>query len=284
MYKNIIEKHLIALGTVKLTDIRRTHYQLVINNAVEHPRTCEQIKITMQQIIQSAISDKLLPVTAYDIICKNIDIPKYRPGEKRALTPAEKGAIAKADFTDREKAFVLIAYGCGLRRGEILALTIFDISIERAELTVNKAIAFDGNNPYIKDTKSTNGNRIVPMPPFLTDFLDGYIKSLKESRLLTGRSGDMVTASSYRKMWDSILKKMNAAAGGTSSIKIVTGLTAHVFRHNYCANLCYQMPAISIKRIAQLLGDTEKMVLEVYNHVLEEKEDVQKVVENAIAL
>lgn len=284
MYDNIIEKHLIALDTVKLTDIRRTHYQLVINNAVEHPRTCEQIKITMQQIIQSAISDKLLPVTAYDTICKNIDIPKYRPSEKRALTPEEKKAITTANFTDREKAFVLIAYGCGLRRGEILALTIFDISIERAELTVNKALAFEDNNPYIKRTKSTNGDRVVPMPPFLTTFLDEYIKSLKGSLLFTIRSGDMVTASSYRKMWSSILNKINVAAGGKKNICVVDGLTAHVFRHNYCANLCYQMPAISIKRIAQLLGDTEKMVLEVYNHVLEEKEDVQKVVENAIAL
>ncbi len=46
----------------------------------------------------------------------------------------------------------------------------------------------------------------------------------------------------------------------------------------------YQMPSISIKRIAQLLGDTEKMVLEVYNHVLGEKENVQEVVSNAMAL
>lgn len=93
-----------------------------------------------------------------------------------------------------------------------------------------------------------------------------------------------MTASSYRKMWESILKKMNAAAEGSDSIQKINGLTAHVFRHNYCANLCYQMPNISIKRIAQLLGDTEKMVLEVYNHVLDEKENVQETIANAIAL
>lgn len=62
----------------------------------------------------------------------------------------------------------------------------------------------------------------------------------------------------------------------------ITGLTAHVFRHNYCTNLCYQIPTISIKRIAQLLGDTEKMVLEVYNHIILEKEDAATAVNNAI--
>ena len=62
----------------------------------------------------------------------------------------------------------------------------------------------------------------------------------------------------------------------------ITGLTAHVFRHNYCTNLCYQIPKISIKRIAQLLGDTEKMVLEVYNHIVLEKEDAAGAVNDAI--
>lgn len=86
-----------------------------------------------------------------------------------------------------------------------------------------------------------------------------------------------MTASAYNKMWSNIISKMNVAASGSNKIKIITRLTAHIFRHNYCANLCYQMPNISIKRIAQLLGDSEEMVLEVYNHVLEQKENVQEV-------
>lgn len=284
MYKNIIEKHFSYLSSLKLTDLSRTHFQLLINNASQYPRTCQQIKITFCQVLKSAISDKLLPADAIDYICKNIDMPKYIPAEKRGLTPLEKEAVKKADFTDREKAFVYIAYGCGLRRGEILALTVFDISLERAELTVNKSLAFDGNNPYLKGTKTVNGARIVPIPPFLLNFLGQYIKSIPGTSLFFTKAGGSMTASAYRKMWESILKKMNIATGGTECNQKITGLTAHMFRHNYCANLCYQMPNISIKRISQLLGDTEKMVLEVYNHVLEEKENVKEVVSDAIAL
>ena len=285
MYENIIEKHLISLDSVKISDLKRLHFQLVINEALDSPRTCQQIKITFKQIIKSAISDKLLPATALDTICSNIDIPKYVPSEKRGLTETEKSAIKTADFTDREKAFILIAYGCGLRRGEILALTKFDISLEHSELTVNKALAFDGNNPYLKAPKSKNGSRTVPIPQFVSDFLKEYLQTLPESNQLFFKSdGTLMTASSYRKMWESILRKINIAAGGTDTINKVPGLTAHVFRHNYCANLCYQMPKISIKKIAQLLGDSEKMVLEVYNHVLDEKENVQDVISDAIAL
>ena len=282
MYENIINTHLFTLSCVHLSDIRRTHLQLVINNNIEKARTCQQIYVTFKQIIKSAISDKLLPVTALDNICGNIELPKYVAKEKRGLTDIEKDALKKADFSPREKAFVYIAYGCGLRRGEILALTIFDISLERNELTVNKALAFDGNNPYIKGTKSVNGNRIVPIPPFLNEFISEYIKTLPGTNLFYSANNEYMTASAYNKMWSNIVSKMNVAAGGSNKIKIINGLTAHIFRHNYCANLCYQMPNISIKRIAQLLGDSEKMVLEVYNHVLEQKENVQEVVKNAI--
>lgn len=284
MYENIIEKHFSYLSGLKLTDLSRTHFQLLINNAAEYPRTCQQIKITFCQVVKSAISDKLLPADSLESLCRDIDMPKYTPAEKRGLTPLEKEAIKTADFTDREKAFVYIAYGCGLRRGEILALTVFDISIERSELTVNKSLAFEGNNPYLKGTKTANGERIVPVPPFLLGFLGHYTKSLPGTNLIYTKTGGLMTASAYRKMWESILKKVNAAAGSTEYTQKIAGLTAHVFRHNYCANLCYQMPNISIKKIAQLLGDTEKMVLEVYNHVLEERENVKEVVADAIAL
>ena len=80
-----------------------------------------------------------------------------------------------------------------------------------------------------------------------------------------------MTKSSYVKLWAGIQKKMGSP-----------DLTAHIFRHNYCTNLCYQIPTISIKKIAELLGDNEKMVIEVYNHIILEKEDAQKAVEQAL--
>lgn len=66
--------------------------------------------------------------------------------------------------------------------------------------------------------------------------------------------------------------------------KPVCGLTAHIFRHNYCTSLCYQIPRISIKNIASLLGDDEAMVLRIYNHIMLEKEDTAGAVEAALSM
>lgn len=285
MYDNIIEKHLIALNNIRLQDIRRSHFQLVINNSCDKPRTCQQIALTFRQIIKTAVREKLLPAGAFDDICEGIELPRYKAKEKRALYPEEVEAIKIADFTPMERCFVYIIYGCGLRRGEALALNKdFHVDMKKGVLNVQTSIRFKGNTPGTKDPKSHNGFRQVPMPDFLIDFLRGYLLTLESPYLIHRKDGGMMTKSSYDKMWAQIKKKMNRAAGGTDELQVIYGFSAHTFRHNYCTNLCYQVPAISIKKIAKLMGDTETVVLNVYNHVQEERENVEKVVNDAIAL
>lgn len=287
MYRNVIERHLSFLEGVRLTDIRNSHFQLAINNALDKPRTCQQIYITFRQIVKMAVADNYIGAGMCAMICQDISLPKLAKKEKRPLTAVERDAIGKADFTDRERAFVYLIYSCGLRRGEALALSIFDFHLGDGQATVSitKSLIFDGNAPEIKDMpKTENGFRTLPIPGSTAGFLKGYIAGLPGSLLFTCRDGSLITHSSYVKMWASIERKMNRAAGGTDAFPAITGLTAHIFRHNYCTNLCYKVPEISIKKIAQLMGDSEKMVLDVYNHIMEEKEDPAAVVDSILAI
>lgn len=280
MYDNIIEKHLIALDTVKIQDIDRIHLQLVLNNAKDKKRTQQQIMLTFKQILKSAVSDRIFPLNAFEIIFRNADQIKYKPKERRTLTENEKNAIFKADFNNSDKTFIYLLYGCGLRRGEALALTVFDINIKTHEVTINKAHELSNEKPVQKTPKSGNGYRTVPIPDKVFPKIEEYVtwlRSRNRTYLFTMRNGKPVTKSSYDKMWKRIIRKMQDVTE-----EQITGLTAHVFRHNYCTNLCYQIPTVSIKRIAQLLGDTEKMVLEVYNHIVLEKEDAVSAVNSAI--
>lgn len=287
MYENIIETHLSFLEDVRLSDIRNSHFQLAINNALDKPRTCQQIEVTFKQIMKMAVADNYIGPGMYDKICNDVNLPKYIKKEKRPLTVEEKAAIPLADFTDREKAFVYIIYSCGLRRGEALALSKFDFKLQGGKyfVSITKTLIFPNNASEIKPMpKSNNGFRTVPVPDSTAAFLKGYIADLPSTYLFTCRDGSNMTHSAYVKMWQSIARKMNYAAGGTDAFPVISDLTAHIFRHNYCTNLCYQVPAISIKKIAQLMGDTEKMVLDVYNHIMDEKEDAAAVVNDILAI
>lgn len=281
MYGNVIEKHLSALETVKLHDIDRIHLQMILNRAKDKERTQELIQMVFFQVLRSAVADRLFSADVYETIRANTPSVDYRAPEKRPLTAAEKDAVFKADYKyDADQVFVYLLYGCGLRREECIALTVFDFNFSDQTVSVNRAHEFVHGHPRQKDPKSWNGYRTLPIPDKIVHKVKGYVEALKGSGktyLFTTQRGYPATLSCYRRMWDRIIGAMHEA-----SDEPISGLTAHIFRHNYCTMLCYQIPTISIKRIAQLLGDTERMVLDVYNHIVLEKEDAAGAVNNAI--
>ena len=279
MYKNIIEKHFAALEGVKLQDIDRIHVNLLLDNADGKKRTQQQIVMTFKQVMKLAVHDHLFPANVAEEIFDNIQKVKYKAKEKRPLTKYETEAVFKANFNEMDKIFVYIIYGCGLRREEALALTTFDINTKKKELTVNKAHEFVNDKPRQKVPKTNNGYRTVPIPGKIYSAIENYVnkcRSRGRTYLFVMRNGQPVTKSSYDRMWERILKRMQEVTE-----EQITGLTAHVFRHNYCSNLCYQIPLISIDKIAQLLGDSKQVVLQVYEHTILEKENAPEAVDKA---
>lgn len=291
MYDNIVEVHFSFLADVKLSDIRHSHFEQAIANAVDKPRTCQLIYITFRQIMRMAVSDHFITKDDFEQICDDIALPKYKRQEKRPLSDVEKSALkdcfSSGVFTNRERAFLTLIYYCGLRKGEALALTRFDFHFDNSgdTISINRVLIFDKNDPEIKDyPKTDNGVRIIPLPHTAGIFMREYISTLDGTNLFCCRTCTHITKSSYDRMWASIIRKMNTAAGGTKAFPLVDDLTAHIFRHNYCTQLCYKVPEISIKKIAQLMGDTIAVVLNVYNHIVEEKENVADAVSDALAM
>ena len=214
-------------------------------------------------------------------------MPKYVKPQKRALTALEKDAFEKAELDDRKRAFVTILYYCGLRKGEALALTPEDFDFKNKTVSISKVVVFDNNTPILKPyPKSDNGIRLVPLPKASVGILKNYVNKC-EGNLFKGQDKPYMTDTAYRRMWESIITSMNIAAGYNPHAKKdriekpIQGLTAHVFRHNYCTTLCYQIPKISTKKIAQLMGDTEQVVLNIYSHMLDEKENVNAALNSA---
>lgn len=280
MYQNIVNKHFVALDDVKLQDIERIHLQILLNNANGKARTQQQIALTFKQVLRSAVADHLFPANVLEDLLQSMEPVKYAPKEKRALTEHEKKAVFEADFKAHDQAYVYLLYGCGLRREEALALTIFDVNLKKREVSINKAHEFVRDKPRQKAPKSKNGYRTITIPDSVYPSINAYVGDLKargKTYLFTMRNGQPMTKSSYDKMWARILRAMQKVTQ-----EPITGLTAHVYRHNFCTNLCYQIPKVSIKKIAQLMGDTEAMVLNVYNHMILEKEDAAGAVNAAM--
>lgn len=267
MYDRIIEMYLSELALIRMQDIQQVHLQIVLNNANGRARTQQQIMMTFRQIVDSAVAERLIAANVADDIFRGVQKIKYKAPEKRALLPHEREAVFKAGFNPMDKIFVFLIYGCGIRRGEALALTVEDISSDERTLYINKAYDFI----TLKEPKTKNGYRTLPIPDIIYPAIEQYVSALKDQKktyLFTTKRGELMTKSAYRRMWERIIKEMDKVSDTP-----IEGLTAHIFRHNYCTNLCYEVPRISIKMVAKLLGDKEATVLNVYNHLMMEKED-----------
>lgn len=71
-----------------------------------------------------------------------------------------------------------ILYWCGIREGELLALTPADFNFEKKTLRVNKSYQRLEGKDVITDPKTPKSNRTIVMPDFLTIEMEDFIKSI----------------------------------------------------------------------------------------------------------
>lgn len=265
MYELNVFNHIIPeLGAIRLRDLKKSDIQIMINKRANYRRTCEQLRMATRQMLDSAIEDGLI----YKNVGLKINLPPKYKEEKRPLTDVEKAAIKKTDFTDKEKVYVYIILYCGLRRGEVLALSRSDIDLKNKEISIRNAVTFDHGKAVLKPyPKSTAGIRSVPIPEALTEILESYIKQLKGLYLFEmERKSGLMSKSSYDKFWGKIFDKINTSAGGNKDLEVIHGLSAHVFRHNYATMLYYN--DIDVKDAQRLLGHSSiKLTLDIYTHL-----------------
>lgn len=69
-------------------------------------------------------------------------------------------------------------YWCGIREGELLALTPADFDFEKHTVTINKSYQRLNKQDVITTPKTPKSNRVIQMPQFLCDEMQDYLKQL----------------------------------------------------------------------------------------------------------
>lgn len=263
------------IGRYPLSGLRTSDLQIALNKYAGEPRTQQILYITLSQVYDKALAEQMILKNP----CVNLEKIRYKAPEKRPLSPLEKEAFESADLSDSDRLFLSLLYYCGLRRGEALALSRGQFDLKKWTVKVDAALVFETDSRSVRKPmpKTEAGFRVLPLPNAIHSLIEYYFAEHTGLYLFTMRSGDFITHNSYRAMWNRIKLALNAAAGGVNvydkakgktvmQIGVISDITAHVFRHNYCTMLYYA--GIPVKDAQYLMGHASPMTtLGIYTHL-----------------
>ena len=69
-------------------------------------------------------------------------------------------------------------YWCGIREGELLALTPADFDFEKGTVSISKTYNRLNGQDVVTEPKTAKSNRVITMPQFLVDEIQDYLKML----------------------------------------------------------------------------------------------------------
>lgn len=171
----------------------------------------------------------------------------------------------------------MILLYCGIRRGELVALTWRDVDLQQRYLDINKAVYFDANTPIVKPPETKTSIRKVPIPNRIFDMLCEAKKNATSMMVCPSTTGAMMTQEAFKRAWQSYMHFLDLAAGerdrSRSNPKVIAvdKLTPHMFRHTY-ATMLYDA-GVDVKSAQRFLGHADVVTtLRVYTHLSADKE------------
>ena len=148
-------------------------------------------------------------------------------------------------------------YWCGIRMGELLALTAEDFDFERSTLTINKSYQRLKGQDVITEPKTSKSNRIIRIPRFLAEEMQDYMKSLYGLRP-ADRIFPITKSYLHREM------SRGSKAAGVKRIRI------HDLRHSH-VSLLIEM-GFSAVAIAERVGHESIDITYRYAHLFPDKQ------------
>lgn len=160
-----------------------------------------------------------------------------------------------------------VLYWCGLREGEMFALTRKDIDLENAVIHVSKTYHRRRGEDYITEPKTESSTRSVSMPNFLRDELIEYFDMLYDVQ-----PNDRVF-----RITKSVLERTFRVATEEAELKKIT---IHGLRHSHVSLLIKSK--FDIFEISKRIGHKSiKTTQDTYGHLFDE---VQKAIANELDL
>jgi len=172
-----------------------------------------------------------------------IQRPRREKRLPNVLSKEDVKSILEAPTNLKHRAMLSLIYACGLRRSELLNLTLTDILSKR-------------NLLFIRQSKGKK-DRVVPIGNKLIEMLRDYYKAFKPKTWLF--EGQFPSTKYSEKSLENVLKQ------SLTKTKISKKVSLHWLRHSYATHLLEN--GTDLRYIQELLGHSSSRTTEIYTHV-----------------
>jgi site-specific recombinase XerD len=257
--KTQLQRYLRNLASLEYIQLSGGHINRGFKYKISYWDNIDKLRAKVKRHLQGQLDQLELIRLFYDyleqtgIIHENpttlIRFPKAKYKERTILTREEIKQLYIAADTMKEKAFLALFYGCGLRRSEAEKLNMHDIDMESGFL-------------YVREGKGKK-RRAVPMSEKVKADLGNYInlerryeiKLHHEASLMINGRGTRMTKSTYYKFFGKLLVKA----------EIHKSISIHNLRHTIATHLLES--GLEIEQVRSFLGHAELETTQIYTRV-----------------
>jgi len=262
LYEGILRNHLVPtfgdrpIGKVMPAEIRTWYAELGTKLA---PATTTRVYRLLHSIFATAVEDELVLRNP----CLVRGASTASSPERPTATIAEVDALVEA-IDDQYRAMVILAAWCGLRLGELLALTRRRINLDQGtvEVVASSYERFRGN-VETGPPKTAAGRRRVSIPPHVLPEIERHLQhhvgSGPDSPLFVGPKGGVLYRGVFARSW----RRARTTVG-------VEHLHFHDLRHT--GNTLAATAGASTKELMVRMGHANPRAALIYQHATAERD------------
>jgi integrase/recombinase XerD len=230
--------------------------------ALNQKTVCRTIYI-IRDCFEMLLQERKIKVNPFGAL--EFPYPQDEAPERTILTPEEIQNIYEAAITAQERAILSLAYGCGLRAGELQKCNTEDIKLrekilivpegkgnKRRIIPLSKGVVKDLSNYYYNEREALTQGR-----DYLLNVSDNSKAFMLHSR--GGRMHD----DTYNKYLKRIIERTENKELKERQISI------HSLRHSIATHLLQQ--GVSVEQVRMFLGHSQLETTQIYTHINQEQ-------------
>jgi integrase len=212
LYQGLLDHHILpTLGDTPLVGISpaliRSWHAALFKAPRPGPTTVAKAYRLLRTICGTAVEDELILRNPCNLKGASVEHSAERP----VLSVRQLATLVPV-VEERYQAMVLMAAWCGLRLGELLALTRADLDLLNGTVRVDKSAAeLQSGVRVIGPPKTAAGRRVLSIPPHVIPALESHLATFtdpgSDALVFVGTKGQPMRRASLNTEWKRALKK-----------------------------------------------------------------------------